>query len=522
MRGVLLMACVSACVDAGGTVQAPAPIPPPQPARVAPVTAAESTKTRPEPPVPACGDRHLDSGEECDDGNVAADDGCSPKCRAETIRYQGPKGEEEACQLLAAFPFLPADVELDPAGYAKTWAWYREDDFKEIAAMCALDLHAGPTVGMCPKIHGTQPGFEIYDLTDAGLERAQWEKKRCPLPLKQRKATKLAKLKTAVFGREAESALLYFHFSRLLGNVGFIYPTTWRTLALADVVRWSGEAIRDIEKSGVARNPAGGWGRLRLIATATATSKNPRLRLGHERLLVPGRTDVAFGALAKNPRGEQRHEAFTYVGKMRLATAAGFRKTSYYKLLHGKQPVGKVLKFNPKKKKQYLADLQELTWARDFAQLVILDHLFNQRDRSGNIHELTRIHFLDDQGRLRWAKNHDGDGAVPLVRLLLKDNDEGLNWQAHPQLDSSDLVDELRHLDPIVYARMQWLAVLMRDEASAGAVKAYFVDAVHIPAATYEEVRERFLKMADGFKRRYENDDLELDLDLEAAFQTLP
>ncbi len=37
-----------------------------------------------EPPHPACGDGHLDAGEQCDDGNVGSGDGCSYVCTLET------------------------------------------------------------------------------------------------------------------------------------------------------------------------------------------------------------------------------------------------------------------------------------------------------------------------------------------------------------------------------------------------------------------------------------------------------
>ena len=42
-------------------------------------------------PEPACGDGSLDPGEQCDDGNLAADDGCSPTCTTECFTgvYEG-------------------------------------------------------------------------------------------------------------------------------------------------------------------------------------------------------------------------------------------------------------------------------------------------------------------------------------------------------------------------------------------------------------------------------------------------
>jgi cysteine-rich repeat protein len=42
------------------------------------------TDEPPPPPHPACGDGHLDAGEQCDDGNVGSGDGCSYVCTTET------------------------------------------------------------------------------------------------------------------------------------------------------------------------------------------------------------------------------------------------------------------------------------------------------------------------------------------------------------------------------------------------------------------------------------------------------
>ena len=49
------------------------------------------------PPAPRCGDGTRDSGEACDDGNTAADDGCSPTCTVEACG-DGTRQAGEACE----------------------------------------------------------------------------------------------------------------------------------------------------------------------------------------------------------------------------------------------------------------------------------------------------------------------------------------------------------------------------------------------------------------------------------------
>jgi large repetitive protein len=39
----------------------------------------------PPPPPPCCGDGHVDAGEQCDDGNTTSGDGCSATCTLEPV-----------------------------------------------------------------------------------------------------------------------------------------------------------------------------------------------------------------------------------------------------------------------------------------------------------------------------------------------------------------------------------------------------------------------------------------------------
>src|SRR5688500_18258196 len=129
-----------------------------------------------------------------------------------------------------------------------------------------MDLHA--SVGVCPKIHGTQPGLEIYDLTTTTLDKPTFEAARCKIPGrlhgskgKPRGAIKAAKFKTAVFSSEAESMLFYFHFSRLLGNLGHVQPSTWRTVSARAYRGWAGSAIKQLSslKTPPMFSPLDGW-----------------------------------------------------------------------------------------------------------------------------------------------------------------------------------------------------------------------------------------------------------------------
>lgn len=71
-------------------------------ATVTPTAADTPTSTPTATPPPACGDGRLDPGEECDDGNAAAGDGCAAACRVEACH--SCSGEPSICAPRSPLP----------------------------------------------------------------------------------------------------------------------------------------------------------------------------------------------------------------------------------------------------------------------------------------------------------------------------------------------------------------------------------------------------------------------------------
>jgi hypothetical protein len=450
---------------------------------------------------------------------------------ADVVAHTSPRGVAEACHRLVKFPFEPPDVTADP----DTMRWFRDDDFDDIARLCAMDFYLPEStatetaVGVCPKNHWSTPAFEIYDLDTTRADKRRFEAKQCPR-YRRRSLPKVAKLKAPVYAKEAESALMYFHFSRLLGNAGFVYPATWRTVDRREWIDMSRDALEYISHFTVDATPEQGW----------------KVLLGRHRKQKT--VAVIGGSLAKNPRGEWPHDPFLWfpTHERRISSPSMFRKQSYFKLVNSKKPVREQLAFDTSDPFGYRADVQALAYAQDFTALVVMDHLFNARDRAGNIHARAYDHFVDDDGHLRWKKTalpdddkrnakrkgkaaakppkpkKDRGNTVELERLILKDNDDALLWDVFGRLNATPLVGDLRHLDSLLYLRMQWLARLMENPEDDALIRAYFVDAVHVQPKTYDDVRERFLALADRLLQRYDDGELELDLDLDAVVAAAP
>ena len=481
---VAAVVCLAVGVSCHGQadVSQPAPQPKPKPAAV---------PTPPEPVKPA-------------------EPATPPPPPPTTVTHVAPGGIEETCQLLVEFPYKPPDVVADP----KEMRWYRKDDFEEIADLCKMSLYAPETtdtvtaVGVCPKTHWSTPALEVHAIDQVGMKKADFEKSRCRKDRRYRGAKKVAKFKVAVYDKEPESGRMYFHYSRLLGINAYMVPVTYRTISRREIKRWATTAISTLTSRTLARmNPLEGWSVL-----------NWRHRKGG---------DVIAGSFYENARGEDDFRAFSYSRpEVRIAVIWQFRGRPYYNIAASKKPLSEQMTFDTEHPRKFDQQLQLLAQAQDFTHMMILDHLFNQRDRGGNINARTRYHYLDDQKHLRWKKTvgKDDDEAtmVPLERLLLKDNDDGLRWDKFGLLNASLIIDDIKHIDSLAYARIQWLAKVMTDPATRDGVKTYFIEEVRVSPKSYDDVRLRLIDLAARFARKYADGKLLLDLDLEPVLAMRP
>jgi hypothetical protein len=173
--------------------------------------------------------------------------------------------------------------------------------------------------------------------------------------------------------------------------------------------------------------------------------------------------------------------------------------------------------------------LQDLALAQDMTRGVILDSIFKQVDRLGNISVAVLQHYVTTDGEVKWDhKVSDKDKAeavsplLPLKRIMYKDNDDGMNW-GRDSISVTPILNETHHIDQTIYNRLQWLAGLMQDsEPGSGAkIKDYFVNAVHISGDNYDKLKASLIKQAASLKSRVDSKDILVDLDFEGTMKKL-
>jgi hypothetical protein len=421
------------------------------------------------------------------------------------LEHPTPNGVTEIAQRLVRFPFTPPDVKLKDDALSSSKDWFTKHDKNEIDELDSLDFHAssGPqSVGVVPKLHNTSAGIEIYQLPPTSSKET-FEKTEGPYRSgitkkysNKRSGKKIAKFKV---GTMAESGLACFYVSRLLGHLVEVPPATYRTMD-----------VQEFEKVGEQARTTGhpscteAWANLRAMVKSGS----------HKVVLPDGK--LVFGSLAENPRGENSSPEDYW-------TVGAIRGHSFYRVLSSKSPVANTLNLND------TGCLQDLALAQDMTRGVILDSIFRQVDRLGNISIAVLQHYVTNKGKVKWddrVSDNDKAEAVspfhPLKRIMYKDNDDGMMWGTN-SISVAPILTETHHLDQTIYNRLQWLAGLMQDSepGSDAKIKDYFVNAVHISGDNYDKLKASLIKQAASLKSRVDAKDILVDLDFEGTMKKL-
>src|SRR6266513_3029524 len=433
-------------------------------------------------------------------------DGSLPLGEPPVVEHPTPNGVTEVAQRLVQFPFTPPDAKLkekDALSVSKDW--FTTHDKSEIDRLDNLDFYAssGPqSVGVVPKLHNTSAGIEIYELPPT-VSKETFEKTEGPYRSgitkkysNKRSGKKVAKFKV---GSMAESGLACFHMSRLLGHLVEVPPATYRTMD-----------IQEFQKVGDQARTTGHPSCTEAWANLRANAKS-----GSSKVVLPG-GKLVFGSLAENPRGENSSPEDYW-------TRDAIRGHSFYKVLSSKSPVANILNLNDAK------CLQDLALAQDITRGVILDSIFRQVDRLGNISIAQFQHYVTAEGKIKWddklSDKDKADAVSPiqsLKRIMYKDNDDGMMWGTD-SISVTPILNETHHIDQTIYNRLQWLAGLMQgsEPGSDAKIKDYFVNVVHISGDNYDKLKASLIKQAASLKSRVDSKDIQLDLDFEGTMKKL-
>ena len=275
-------------------------------------------------------------------------------------------------------------------------------DVAREADYCAIDL-SGDDVAICPKTWSTSPGAVIYDLggTEWQGRVAAFENSHCAPGGKARElaAGELAVFKNSLNGRESSgtfspSALLYYHFSRLLQTrvhvpvatrVAFDLPA-YQQRVVEPGVAFSDSARRKMLHAG--------WLEMAKAAKEPAVYSN-------KRELFSGDARQLWGVLLLS-------DGHRYGPEFNGTRASGwgdgqnrdFQRTAPFIALRTDLPLKQAIEHGIREARAdaamakalpaTLTGAQVASWMHDLTEIVILDYILKQQDRIGKVDNLYR------------------------------------------------------------------------------------------------------------------------------------
>jgi hypothetical protein len=397
--------------------------------------------------------------------------------RGDATVYSSPLGVEERCVAVA---HVPGGV-------------YSATDRAEEERLCAIDLWAS-SVAMCPKTWSTSPGTLIYDISSGPYanEPARFEREACPQGGRaiRSAAGELAKHKQTINTRDSSAtfstaSLLYYHLSRYFDTTVKVPVAVYRSIDRElHRQRVAESGFRLTEGKSSLRMVHAGWDAL-LGAERDPSSYSPA-----DELFAPDRKAI-YGILILTSGDRYGSEIN---GTRESGWGAGqnldFQNTAPFLALRHDGPLAEAIRdglhearMNPTLDRDLGADVSEVQmahWMKELTEIVLLDFIFSQQDRVGNI-DYKRVWTWVQDGSVRTAPAtgstppSQAAGASPLLlkRTWINDNDAGGRTAYVDFAEKTQMLEKLRHFGADTYRK---LLVLDADFSAGGPLYGYFRD----------------------------------------------
>lgn len=408
---------------------------------------------------------------------------------AQQTLFTSPNGEQEQCLRLAHAP-----------------GSYTKKDEKSEAELCSYDIYRNE-VAACPKTWSTSPGTMFYATEGSGLTQAEYEAQKCG---SKKGHKKLAKHKTTMnqsgtSGTFSSASLLYYHTSRYFQTVVQVPVAVYRTFDKdSHFERVSSKAV------GMGSMNKKAWEVLR------AAEKNPSSYKPTRELFTPDMKQI-YGVLLDDGGGERYGAEINGVrSSWGDAQNNDFQKTPAFTALRSDKPFGQAVQEGIQEGKSngkilndlgslHLGGVQMGLWMRELTEITLLDFIFSQQDRIGNI-DYDWYWVYSENGSVK-AKKEKRDEYKNLPRNKMKaisapediaqfqpvlvqksiiaDNDAGGRVQYVNYTKRTKMLEKIRHYDAGVYKR---LLALNADLGAQGPLYQYFRDSFFLDSAQLNQI----------------------------------
>lgn len=436
----------------------------------------------------------------------------SSNVRGETVSFTSPRGVQEACVILNQMPgaiYFPEDERLE-------------------RLYCSVDFY-DTSVALCPKIWSTSPGIEVFNISVGpyandpkgfkrhdcakGLKAAR-EAKGYPINFKH---TMNARNTSGTF---STASLLYYHFSRYFSSLihvpAAVYRTVDKDVHLDQVTRPGLELTAN--RKPLRMNHAA-W---QVMETAL---KNPDSYQPTDELFTVDRKQI-YGILSQ-PAGRR------YGAEMNGTRKSGwgegqsrdFQETAPFRALRSEKPLTAAIdeglraaRKDPALNKDMGTNVspeQMAFWMQELTEITLMDFIFSQQDRIGNIDYVEYWYWADgdelQRERAKGANPPPGAvGAVRLKRTHLNDNDAAGKVAYANFTKKTAMLEKIRHYNPKTYTR---LIELDRDFQAKGPLYDYLKNTFGLSDRQFDQIVANTAQAANVLRTSCRAGRLRFDLD---------
>jgi len=408
---------------------------------------------------------------------------------------------------------------------------YSEADAAKEREFCSIDFY-GDTHALCPKVFSTSPGTLVFDLAGGPYagDPARFEREACAGGGVHKKGASGEPIsyKMSVNTREssatfANASLVYYHFARYFDASVHVPVAVFRSIDRR-------EHSRRVSSKGVslsAGKPALKMNHAAWVALQAA-EQNPGSYKPTEELFTGN--GLLYGVML-HPSGKRYGAEIN--GTRRSGWGDGqnrdFQETAPFLALRSAKPLpeaiaeGRALASrDPELAKatgSSATPQQMVFWMSDLIDIALLDHLFSQQDRIGNVDYLPYWYWVEG-GRLERRPSSLASppadiadkSPVHLRRTELGDNDAGIRRTYINYAKRTGMLEKMRHFRADTYRR---LLALETDFAASGPLYRYLKDSFGLSQAEFEQVLANTASAADILRASCKAGRLRFDVEAE-------
>jgi hypothetical protein len=406
-------------------------------------------------------------------------------------------------------------------------------------------------IGLCPKTWSTSPGTIVYDIGKSkyngnpGLFEADYCPKQRALKGDVDGVDKIASFKQSVNGQfhqrtsatYSQASPLYYHFSRYLNTTVDVPVAVMRTMDAQAHLRRVASKGPGLVHGGMI---AAGWN------VVISAEKNPSGYVPTDEFYYDGpKNSLLYGTMLKGPgaragaefngniTGKGYTQQYVFIQKtpafLALSNPKDFVAASAEGLSSSKADpvVAKALGGG-------VSSQQMMFWVTELSDILLLDYIFNQQDRPGNVDYLWVWYYLDPNGQLKTSRadsevSRSSMSSVEMLadvrsspksfliqKIQINDNDAGGRRYTNFTRNFG-LLEKVHHLNPVTYGQLIRLA---NDFQVKGPLYKYFQDTFDLADANNAAIAQNVIQAALILKNTCKSGSLKFDLSPESYLAT--